>query len=141
MSHNRLGKLWRYAWVSAVTVPLTQILLLIFYSLVGLPGTAANALAVSLATIPGYLLNRSWVWQKSDSHSLSREMLPFWALNLLGLGLSTLAVGWADRQTGNVLVLVAVNIATFGVIWGAKFAVLDRWLFTQANPKPKPVGN
>jgi len=138
---NPPRKFLRYAGVSAITVPLTQLLLLMFYSAAGLPGTAANALAVSIAAVPGYLLNRSWVWQKNDSHSFSKEVLPFWVINLLGLVLSTLAVGWADNQTGNALVLVAVNIAVFGAIWVAKFSVLEQWLFAEKKaPSLSPAG-
>lgn len=131
-------KLVRYAAVSAVTVPLTQVLLLVFYSVVGLSGMVANALAVSVAAGPGYVLNRSWVWRKNDPHSLSREVLPFWGLNLVGLVLSSLAVGWADSQTNNAVLLMAVSIGTFGLIWLAKFSTLDRWLFVQpGSPTPE----
>lgn len=132
---NPSSKFLRYTGVSAITVPLTQVLLLIFYSAVGLPGTVANALAVSIAAVPGYFLNRSWVWQKNDAHSFPKEVLPFWVINLVGLVLSTMAVGWADNQTGNALVLVAVNIAVFGVIWVAKFSVLEQWLFAEKEAK------
>ncbi len=137
VSNSRLArnspKLVRYAAVSAVTVPLTQVLLLVFYSVVGLSGMVANALAVSVAAGPGYVLNRSWVWRKNDPHSLAREVLPFWSLNLVGLVLSSLAVGWADSQTDNAVLLMAVSIATFGLIWLAKFTTLDRWLFAQTE--------
>ena len=126
------SKLWRYAGVSLITVPLTQVLFFAFYQLAGFPGLSANALAVTLAAIPGYLLNRSWVWQKTDAHNLTREVLPFWVLNLLGLVLSTLAVWLAENQTEDVIALMAVNVAVFGTIWLLKYSVINRWLFAEA---------
>ena len=126
------SKLWRYAGVSFITVPLTQALLFVLYVVAGFPGLSANALAVTLAAIPGYWLNRSWVWQKTDAHSLTREVLPFWILNLLGLVLSTLAVWLVENQTEDVWALMLVNVAVFGTIWLLKFSVINRWLFAEA---------
>ena len=126
------SKLWRYAGVSLITVPLTQALFFVIYEVADFPGWSANALAVTLAAIPGYWLNRSWVWQKTDAHSLIREVLPFWVLNLLGLVLSTLAVWLAENQTEDVIALMAVNVAVFGTIWLLKYSVINRWLFAEA---------
>lgn len=127
-------RLLKYAGVSVAVVPLTQSLLVLFYSVVKLPGTAANALAVAIAAIPGYLLNRRWVWGKTSDHSFSREIAPFWGMNLLGLLLSSIMVGWVDSFTNNALVLVAANILVFGVLWLVKFLLLDQWMFGPGQP-------
>ena len=42
-------------------------------------------LAVLIASLPAYLLNRAWVWNKGGAHSFTREVLPFWIMSLLGL--------------------------------------------------------
>ena len=49
---------------------------------------------------------------------------------ILGLLLSTIAVGWADDQfDGNIVALMAANIGAFGVLWVARYFILDKLLF------------
>ena len=79
--------------------------------------------------MPNYLLNRYWVWQKRGRNSVSREIAPFWAMAFLGLCLSTAAVWVAERFTDSDMVFLAVNVASFGIVWVMKFFVLERFLF------------
>jgi len=59
-----------------------------------------------------------------------KEVIPFWALALLGFALSTAAVWFVDTRWDPVpLVINLTNLAAFGLIWMAKFFVLDRVLF------------
>ena len=66
-------------------------------------GVPSNVAATALAAIPVYLLNRAWVWGVSRSHSLSREIVPFWSYTLLGLLISTAFVAYADSKWGAAL--------------------------------------
>jgi putative flippase GtrA len=122
----------KYASVSVVGVSVTQILLVICYQPVfGFSMTAgwANFTAVSGASIPAYLLNRQWVWKKTGRHSLRREVLPFWAISLLGLLISTIAVSFVSRQWDSQLAISGTNIASFGVLWIGKYLFLDTIMF------------
>ncbi|MEM9714062.1 MAG: GtrA family protein, partial [Actinomycetota bacterium] len=76
-------RLLRYAGVSAVTVVFTQAVLFSCYG-VGITGALANVIAVTLGAVPNYLLNRAWVWERSGSHDVWREIVPFWTYALLG---------------------------------------------------------
>ncbi len=123
-------RVWRYGVVSAVSVGVTQFVLYFSFSIVGWPAVISNILAVCLAAVPAYLLNRRWVWLKRTAHSLTREIVPFWSYNLAGLVLSTLLVGLVDNARGSTVIAVhAANLAAFGVLWLGKFFLLDRVLF------------
>ena len=122
-------RLVRYGGVSLVVVPLTQVLLVFFYRGVNLPAMAANALAVAIAAIPAYFLSRRWVWRKVASHSVSREFVPFWMMNLVGLLLSTLFVWLVGLISDSTVLLVAANVLAFGILWLAKFMLCEIWLF------------
>lgn len=129
-AHGR--KLLRYAGVSAVGVTAGQTLLFLFYGVAGMKAVVANTLAVAIATIPSYMLNRAWVWQKSGDHSVMSEILPFWGMAFLGLMLSNLLVALAERQSDWWLVINLANLVAFGTLWVAKYVLLDRVLFAES---------
>ena len=134
---GRLGDLewWRalrYSAVSVVGVVITQALLVGAHGVVGLSATLSNVVAVSIAAVPVYFLNRAWVWQLSGRGSFRREVVPFWGFTLAGLGLSTVAVTAAASVTDSTALIAGANIAAFGVLWVAKFFVLDEVVFAAA---------
>jgi putative flippase GtrA len=95
-----------------------------------LSAVVSNIIAVTVGSIPNYLINRAWTFSKSGTHSFTREILPFWLMAVLGLALSTFSVAWADqRWDGNTIALNIANLAAFGVLWVAKYFVLERILF------------
>jgi putative flippase GtrA len=130
-------KLLRYASVSAVS---TVVSVSILGALVATGATTAgwaNVIATSVATIPSFELNRRWVWGKSGRRSVWAEMGPFAVWTFMELGLSTLAVSTASRWASasgfgvgaRTFVAEAASILTFGTLWLAQFALLDRLLF------------
>lgn len=134
---DRLGDMewWRalrYSAVSVVGIVVTQALLFGAHGVAGMAPIVANTIAVSLAAIPVFFLNRAWVWQLSGRGSLRREVLPFWGFTLAGLVLSTLAVAGVSSVTSSTLAVSAANIGAFGVLWVAKFFVLDEVVFAAA---------
>jgi len=132
-----LHRLVRYAMASVVGVVVGQSCLFLFYEGLDLDAWLANLLAVAISSIPAYLVNRYWVWEKRDRNSLRREVLPFWAMAFLGLLLSTIAVTVADNRTDWAPAILAANLGGFGVLWIAKFFVLDRVLFADRAPEAR----
>jgi putative flippase GtrA len=123
-------KFWKYCVVSAVGVVLGQSLIYTFANILEWPWGWANVIAVSISTVPTYYLSRAWVWQKTGKSSLYAEIIPFWVMSFLGLLLSTLVVVWLENQYPDQPILANVgNIIGFGVLWLAKFFILDRILF------------
>ncbi len=132
LAHARspLGqKALRYASVSVVGVVLTQVLIILFHGVLDVSATWSNVLAVAGSAGPCYLLNRRWVWGKSGKHRFGREVVPFWGMALLGLLLSTALVALAYRWWDSTLAVSAANLAGFGVLWVARFLLLDKLVF------------
>jgi putative flippase GtrA len=123
------GKALRYSAVSAVGVTVTQVLIVVFYKGLDWKAWVANFAAVTISSGPAYLLNRQWVWGKNDEHSVTREVLPFWGMSLLGLLLSTGGVAIVSNYTDATIAVSATNIAAFGVLWVGKFMILEHVLF------------
>ena len=128
-------KLIRYAGVSVVGVTVGQTLLFLFYEVFGWNAVAANTTAVTLGTIPSYVLNRAWVWKKDSPHSLTREIVPFWGMAFLGLLLSGVLVYFVEQRWDSWVLINGANFVAFGALWVVKYVVLDRVLFA-APPVP-----
>ena len=120
-------RLFKYSAASAVAVVVGQTTLLIGLEVLEWPALAANLLSVSIGAIPNYTINRYWTWQQTGKNRLWGEIIPFWVMALLGSLLSMAAVAVADSQTdGNTLVIMFANLSGFGVVWIAKFVILDK---------------
>lgn len=130
---EKAWKAVRYSAVSVVGVVLTQLLLLVGHGLFGLSAERANVAAVLLTSIPVFFLNRAWVWQLRGPSSMRREVLPFWAFTVAGLVLSTLAVAGVASLTDSTVAVSLANIGAFGVLWVAKFVVLDGVVFASLD--------
>lgn len=137
-----VAMLARYATVSviATATSLTVLGVLVATNL-ATPGWA-NVIATCVGIVPSFELNRRWVWSKSGQRSLTRELVPFVALSLIGLGASTVAVQAAAQAAdqagmstlGRTLAVELANVAAFGSLWVVQFLVLDRILFRRPDP-------
>jgi putative flippase GtrA len=119
--------------VSVVAVGVSQPMLLLGTAVLDLRPVAANVVAVTIGSVPSYLLNRAWVWNRRGGHSLRREVLPFWIMGIVGLAFSTLLVHVASRWSDAPLVTNAANITAFGILWVLKYLILDTVLFGEAG--------
>jgi putative flippase GtrA len=124
------GKALRYLAVSALGTVITQVILLVLVGWFDWDGPLANVVAVCTSAVPAFFANRAWVWRKVGNHSLSREVVPFWVMAMLGLGLSTLFAWIAQQLTQAALAINAANLLGFGLLWVVKFLVLDTYLFS-----------
>lgn len=119
-------KFVRYSTASAVAVVVSQVALVIFNAGLGWSGVRANLMSVVIASIPNYLINRHWTWQQTGPNRLWTEIVPFWVMALLGTILSTLAVDYADGRWGTPLAVGIAQLSGFGVLWVARFVILDK---------------
>ena len=121
--------------VSVGTTVLSAVILVILAVGAGVPAGTANIVAVCCGIPPSYLANRRWTWGRSGKGSLAREVVPFWALSIAGLLVSTVTVAAAGALTATwspglrSLVLPVVQAGTFAVLWVVQFIVLDRVIF------------
>jgi putative flippase GtrA len=134
---ERTLKLIRFGAVSAFNVMFGQAILYGAQVALHWPPVAANVVSVSLGTFPAYILSRYWVWEKRGKNRVVSEILPFWMLTLLGFALSTTAVWLVDsRWNAAPVVINLTSLTAFGLVWLAKFFVLDRVLF---KPEKAPA--
>lgn len=146
---GRIASLWfehglkmiRYCGLSVFNVLMGQSLLLFFLKVVDLSAIPANVSAVAVGTLPSYLLARKYVWAKTGKHSFTKEVLPFWTLNVLGLIMSTVAVHLAETASdGNAGAVSAASIGAWFGVWVVKYLLLDRSVFAgTVMETPEPV--
>lgn len=119
----------KYSMVSVVGVTLTQVLLLLFVGILDRHPVGSNVAAVTLTAAPVFLLNKRWVWSRDGRIDFRREVLPFWVFTLAGLLLSTGLVALVHSTSDSQILVMAANLAGFGVLWVAKFLFLDQVMF------------
>lgn len=137
----------KYSAVSVVNVVVGQTLLFAFVAWGHLGATTANVLAVSISAIPAYYMNRAWVWGRRGKSDWKREVLPFWGFALLGLIVSTLVVTIVSSMVGvekgvddwRQYVPNIANITAFGILWVAKFFILDAMIFGRGHHGPDEI--
>ncbi len=142
MLRRRLAQLIRYGMVSAIATATSLVILTGLVASDTMRPAPANITATIVGMIPSFELNRRWVWGGAGRPSVRRQMVPFAVLSLIGLLLSTAAVGAAGRlateagwsNDATAVASAIANLAAFGSVWVAQFVVLDRVLF-----RPLPV--
>ncbi len=131
-----LRKLVKYSMVSLISVVVSQATQLGTF-VVTHNGVLSSIVAVAVGTVPSYELNRRWTWRKSGPSHLWREIVPFWVMSFIGLVFSTLCVFLAERWADDrdlskgrtALLLNLSSLAAFGLLWVAKFLIINHLLF------------
>lgn len=119
-------KLFKYSMASVVGVGVGVPVLAVCYGTLGWNELVANLASVTAGAIPNYLINRRWTWYQTGKNRLWGEVVPFWVMSVLGMILSLFAVEYADDRWGTTIAVVAAQLSGFGVVWLAKFLVLDK---------------
>ena len=126
--HGR--KALRYSMVSVVAIACSQAILVTCHAILGWDAVVSNVTAVTVSSVPSYLLNRAWVWGRKGSHDWLREVLPFWVFAFCGLGLSVVVVWLATKWSDATLVISVANLSAFGILWVGRYILLDQLLFS-----------
>jgi putative flippase GtrA len=136
---TRAGTFVRYGAGSVVALGCSELVLVGSYAVLGAGARTAAILAWLAGAIPNYILNRRWAWRRSGRAALLRETLPYWAITLGTAALAVLATGVADGWVRREVVgrgeqsilLAAVYLASYGVIFVIKFVLFDGWVFSR----------
>ena len=137
----------KYTMVSIISVIVGQSLLVLAFLGFHWSAVTANLFAVGISAIPSYYLNRAWAWGKRGRSHLLKEVVPFWGMAFLGLALSTVFVHVAedfaqDFSRTRLVQTVIINgaaLAAFGVLWIAKFVILNKLMFKTHPDDLDPV--
>lgn len=119
-------KLMRYCGVSVVNVITGQGILALCLAVFVLGGVVSQLISAMLSAIPAYVLSRRWVWKQTGRDSFRTEVLPFWTMALIGLVFAVTAIAVMEQFTDSTPVLMATSLAAYGVVWVAKYLVLDK---------------
>jgi putative flippase GtrA len=155
-------KLIRYCLGSVVTTIISFAVLSVSYGVLHLWGAVADTvLANVVATVPGYWLNRTWTWGRTGRSDPWREVVPYWVLSLLGIGISMataeLAGSLARSHHLHALAATALvdgaNLVAWSGVFVGKYLLFDRMFQSVATamegrgtsgsttaPAPEPVG-
>lgn len=128
-------KLIRYTLVSGSSTIISFVAIAGFYGLKIIPSVIWSTLAGNLvASVPAYQLNRRWTWGKRGKSGFRREVIPFWALTLVGIGVSQIGALWARHEVRahhwshllNTGLVAFTNLASFAIFWVLKLIVFNR---------------
>lgn len=124
-----LLKLFRYSSASAVAVFVYLVVLVVCRDVLHWAEMTSHLISVGLSSIPNYLINRTWTWQQQGKNRLWGEVVPFWVMAFLGAVLSIIFVAYVKERSDATWALAAANLSAFGVLWMAKFLVLDKLMW------------
>lgn len=119
-------KLVRYSVASGTGVTVYMAMVILFNGLIGLGDMPSHLLGVAISSVPNYLVNRSWTWKQEGKNRLWGEIVPFWTMAFLAFLLSLVFVNYASDRWGTTFAIIAANLSAFGVLWLARFLVLDK---------------
>ena len=128
-------KILRFTSVSVVSTAVSFTSISLFYGLHIISGILLATVAGNLvATLPSYYLNRSWTWGKRGRSHFRTEIVPFWSMSFLGIGVSMLGALWAKHvvhthhwaHLANTALVSSTNLVSFGLFWVLKMMVFNR---------------
>ncbi len=128
-------KIIRFTSVSAVSTVTSFSAISLFYGLKIIPGVLWATLAGNLvASLPAYQLNRRWTWGKRGRSHFRREIIPFWTMTFLGIGVSQIGALWARHvvhshhwsHLANTALVSFTNLFCFALFWFLKMALFNR---------------
>jgi putative flippase GtrA len=128
-------KIVRFTTVSAVSTVTSFGSISILYGLKIIPGVIwATLVGNVIASLPAYQLNRRWTWGKRGRSHWRKEILPFWIMTALGIGVSQLGAFWARHEVRahhwshltNTALVSFTNLASFAIFWVLKMMVFNR---------------
>jgi putative flippase GtrA len=140
-------KFIRYSLVSVVSLVVTVVMQMVCYGLLHFSGGWSAITASTIAAVPSYILNRSWVWGKSGRSHLMREVIPFWAMAFIGLAISTLSSALADHAAHDItevhalrtIMVTGASVASFAVLWVLKYVIFNKILFVHHEQDLDPA--
>jgi putative flippase GtrA len=135
-SHSHQGrKIIRFTSVSAVSTAVSFTSIAVLYGFHIIHGVIwATVTGNLIATLPSYYLNRSWTWGKRGRSHFRNEIVPFWLMSFLGIGVSMIGATWARAEVHshhwahliNTGLVSFTNLFSFGLFWVLKMMVFNR---------------
>lgn len=117
----------RFLGVTVVTAPIGQVLIFLFFAVLGIPGVAANAFALLLITGANLWLSAKFIWALEDAETMHRYVVVFVLMSLVSLLMSSIGVAIAVNTSSSSFAANIGSLAGYGVGFVLRFLVLDRY--------------
>ena len=131
------ARITRYTLGSMVAAGTSAIVFAMLY-VSGVGTTTCSVVAFVAGAIPNWILNRRWAWRVEGRVAFGREIVAYVLVSLATLFITAEATGWTSRQVQSipahhgirVLLVTASYLAVFAILFAARFAVYEVWIFS-----------
>jgi putative flippase GtrA len=117
----------RYAAVTALATPTNFAMYALLLAATSWPAVVSNLVAASIVSVPTYFANRILVWRSTGS--VARQAAAYWVTTVVNVAIASAVVWTGSALQASDHTLVAIPLATYTVLWLARFFVLDRFVF------------
>jgi len=143
------GRITRYTVGSVVAVATSEVAFAVCYAS-GIGTTPSSVIAFVVGALPNWVLNRRWAWRRTGRLDLWREVVGYALTSVVSLVASAAATGWTSGRvhelthdhTLRVVLVTASYLATYAVLFVAKFVLYERVIFVTGDrpvdPDAKP---
>lgn len=123
------GRASRFAAVTVITATLGQVLIFLFFGILGWNPILSNVIAVLIVAIVGFVISTRFVWTDASPENRRSQIAAFVGSALLGLVVSTLAIQFVTSRVDHALAANIGSAAGYGLVWILRFGVLERYVF------------
>jgi len=131
------ARITRYTLGSLVAATTSAIVFAVMY-VMGFGTTACSVVAFIAGAIPNWILNRRWAWRVEGRVAFGREIFAYVLVSAATLFITAEATGWTQRHVQSipahhgirVLLVTASYLAVFAILFVARFAVYEVWIFS-----------
>jgi putative flippase GtrA len=131
------ARMTRYTLGSLVAATTSAIVFAAMY-VMGFGTTACSVVAFIAGAIPNWILNRRWAWRVEGQVAFGREIVAYVLVSAATLFITAEATGWTARRVQSipahhgirVLLVTASYLAVFAILFVARFAVYEVWIFS-----------
>ena len=127
----------RYTIGSVVAAAASALTFALLY-VIGASTTTCSVVAFVAGAIPNWVLNRRWAWKVAGRVAFGREVVAYVAISVLSLLATSISTAWTQHHVQSipahhgirVALVTASYLAVFAVLFVAKFAVYELWIFS-----------
>ncbi len=131
------ARITRYTLGSIVAAATSAIVFAALY-VMGFGTTTCSIVAFLAGAVPNWILNRRWAWRVEGRIAFGREIVAYVIVSAVTLFITSETTAWTQRQVQSipahhgirVLLVTASYLAVFAVLFVARFAVYEVWIFS-----------
>lgn len=134
----------RYAGVSAVFVPVGQVLVQLVFWLSDWSKPMSILMVAAILTVPNYFANKVFVWRDTSKDRMRTQITVFWVAAMLGtgfaMGLAAIAEVFTKDSSdlAQAIWLFVAQLGGYGLVWVGRYLFLDRFIFKVTHHGEEP---